>query len=44
MLYLAKLCSKDKHCTTTSLIKVTPLKGVPPLILEVGNMLFTDST
>ena len=25
-LYLAKLCSRDKHCTTASLIKVSPLK------------------
>ena len=43
-LYLAKLCSRDKHCTTASLIKVPPLKVGVYLILEVHNTLFTDPT
>ena len=41
---LAKLCSKDKHCTTASLIKVPLLKVGAYLILEVHNMLFADPT
>ena len=42
-LYLAKLCSGDKHYTTTSLIKVCPLQVGVYLILEVHNI-FTDPT
>ena len=41
---LAKLCSRDKYCTTASLIKVPLLKMGVYLILEVHNMLFTDLT
>ena len=41
---LAKLCSGDKHYTTTSLIKVPPLQVGVYLILEVHNMSFTDPT
>ena len=43
-LYLEKLCSRDKHCTTASLVKVPPLKFVVYLILEIYKMLFTDPT
>ena len=43
-LYLAKLCSGDKHYTTTSLIKVHPLQVGVYLVLEVHNMSFTDHT
>ena len=35
---------RDKHCTTASLIKVSPLKVGVYLILEVHYTLFTDST
>ena len=41
-LYLAKLCSRDKHWTTASLIKVSPLKVDVYLMLEIHNTLFTD--
>ena len=41
---LAKQCSRDKHCTTASMIKVPLLKVVVYLILEVHSTLFTDPT
>ena len=46
MLYLrlAKLCSRDKHCTTALLIKVPPLKTGLYLILEAHNTLIADPT
>ena len=43
-LYLAKLCSRDKHYTTIELIKVPSLKVGVYLILDVHNTLLTDST
>ena len=43
-LYLAKLCSRDKHCTTASLIKVPTFKVGVYLLLEVHNTLFIDPT
>ena len=43
-LCLVKLCSIEKHCTTASLIKVTPLKKSVCLILKVQNSLFTNPT
>ena len=42
--YLAKLCNRDEHCSTASLIKVPPLKVGVHLILEVHNTLFKDPT
>ena len=35
--------SSDKHCATSSLIKVPPLKETVYLILKVQNTIFTDS-
>ena len=43
-LYLAKLCSRDKYCTTSLLMQVPALKVGVYLILEVHSMLFKDPT
>ena len=42
-IYIAKLYSRDKYCTTASLIKVPSMKMNMYLILEFHNTL-TDTT
>ena len=43
-LYLAKLCRRNKHCTTALLMKVPSLKVGTYLKLEFHNILFTNPT